>query len=214
LLDYLEQNVARLKKALIIGSLLPFVFYAIWEMVFIGFIPEIGSHSLFSIAISHNPLVEIKRAMGAQQVPFVVSSNEVFSFCALITSFLGVVLSLGDFLADGFHISKTHRGRLLIALMVFLPPIFFLMILHVDVFVSAIHYAGGVFVAILYCIYPPLMLWRARYVYKYPSPDYIFPGGKLVLSFAFIMGFVVIGLQVGSTLGLLPQVHGVPPMAS
>lgn len=214
LLEYLDQNVARLKKALIIGSLLPFVFYAIWEMVFIGFIPEHGAHSLFSIAGSANPLIEIKKALAAQQVPFVVSSNEVFSFCALITSFLGVVLSLGDFLADGFHIPKTTRGRLLIASLVFVPPLFFLMILHVDVFVSAIRYAGGIFVSILYCLFPPLMLWRARYVKKLTPPAYVFPGGKIVLCTVFLLGFGVIGLQLGSTLSLLPQVHGVPPLAS
>ena len=51
-----------------------------------------------------------------------------FSFlCNCSTSFLGVTLSLSDFLTDGFKIKKSWEGRLMACLLTFIPPLIFVL---------------------------------------------------------------------------------------
>src|SRR5206468_11353 len=85
-----------------------------------------------------------------------------FSFFAIVTSFLGVSLSLMDFLADGFGIKKTRTGRIALYLMTFVPP---LLITLIDprAFLSALEYAGAFGVVTLLGLFPALMVWSGRY---------------------------------------------------
>jgi tyrosine-specific transport protein len=200
---YLNNDVPQLKKALLIGSFIPLLFYIVWEFIILGVMPVQGDFSLAKIASGPHPvagLTEVLRQkLGLPWIAFVVGS---FSFFALVTSFLGVVLALMDFLADGFQVKKTLRGRFWLFLGTIIPPLLFA-IYFPSGFVLALSYAG-VFVAILYGILPVIMIWKARYQEKLTAP-YRVKGGKPVLVLTVIGSALVIFFQLAATLHWLPK---------
>jgi len=200
---YLGGNIANLKKTLFIGSLTALLIYLLWELIVLGVVPLYGKNGLMEIAVSLEPVVSLTNALeqdlGLAWIGLAVGG---FSFFALVTSFLGVTLSLSDFLADGFHIKKTYMGRLLVLILTLAPPLFFALY-SPSGFVLALGYAG-VFVAVLYGILPALMVWKGRYLENLPL-IYRVPGGKLPLIIVFLGGLLVIFLQVAATLNYLPK---------
>ena len=199
---YLNRDIGKLKRTLIWGSLIPFVFYLVWEFLIIGVLPLSGPYGLKSIGGSSHPIAELTEALnvilGAPWIAIIVS---LFSFFALITSFFGVALSLYDFLADGLCIKKTIKGKLLLLFLMFTPPLLFALF-YPKGFVKALGYAG-VFVAILYVALPTLMVWRGRYVDKRHTKFRVF-GGKPLLFVMFIGFLLIVFLQIAATGGWLP----------
>lgn len=202
--SYYDNDIKRLKKVLIIGSIIPLVVYLIWEFMILGIIPQTGNFSLNSIAIANDPLAKLNDILQSKHVLALATANAGFSFFALVTSYLGVILSLSDFLADGLKIKHDLKGKLFLMTLSFIPPLFFALY-YPSGFISALSY-GGVFVAILFCILPVMIVWNSRYKKKLASPQYIFPGGKFGLVLAAMIGIAVIILQILATNNLLPKV--------
>lgn len=198
---YLDHDIKAIKKAVLIGSALPFVFYLVWEFSIVGAIPLKGEFGLEYISNSSDPLAGLNNTLFAMSLPIVANSNLFFSVFAMVTSFLGVILSLCDFLADGLNIKKNRKGRLLLMMLSCLPPLF-LALVFPSSFMLAIGYAGG-FIAILYGVLPSLVVYRSRYVSKLPAPSYKFFGGKLALCLLMAMSVFVIVLQLMSANHLL-----------
>lgn len=201
---YFKNNVPQLKRTLLIGSVIPLFFYLVWEFLICGLLPPSGSEfSLKAVAASPDQLTAMTRVMhvhlGLVWIPTFV---KIFSFLAVVTSFLAVVLSLVDFLSDGFQIKKTPLGRLLLLTMALLPPLVFALFFP-DGFVRALRYAG-VFVAVLYGVLPALMVWKARYVEQLPG-EFRAPGGKKALVFTLFCAVLVIFFQIATTQGWLPS---------
>ena len=89
---------------------------------------------------------------------------EAFSFFAITTSFIGFVLGLSDFLADGLGWRSTEKGKndpRTFALALVPPTVFALS--NPDVFLSALDTAGTFGVLTLFGCLPPLMAWSDRY---------------------------------------------------
>lgn len=124
-----------------------------------------------------------------------------FSFFAIITSFLGVSLSLRDFLADGLKIQKTPKGRFILYLMTFVPPLIIILI-DPRAFLNALDYAGAFGVVILLGLMPILMVWRGRY-YQHRTGVFKAPGGRLALILAFIISIIIVGFEIIEKLGFL-----------
>lgn len=199
---YFYDHVPSLKKVLFFGSLVPLVFYVLWDFLLLGALPVDSPYSLEAIAKAAHPLTHLSEAFLHLKLPLVATSNGFFSFFAMVTSFLGVILSLCDFLADGFHIPKNRKGRLTLLALCFGPPLLFALF-SPSGFVIALGYAG-IFVAILYGILPARMVWKARYQNKLPAPDFFMPGGKVLLAMMMLIAVAVIGLQIGATHHWLP----------
>lgn len=201
---YLDGNVSHLKKALFWGSLIPLVFYLLWELFIFGLLPLTGEYGLVAIATKPHPVAALTDALhsylGVAWIPAIVG---LFSFFALTTSFFGVSLSLFDFLADGFKIKKTGGGKTILLLVMFVIPMFFALY-YPQGFLLALGYAG-VFVAILYGILPPLMVWHGRYIEKQEKKFRVF-GGKPLLIFMIIGSICIILLQIAATRGWLPSI--------
>lgn len=200
---YLGNNIHALKKACWYGSLIPLLCYLVWEGLVIGLLPQTGSNGLIAVAQSANPLHHLTQALSKQGVFSLTLGNQAFSLFALITSYLGVMLSLIDFLADGFKISSTRlpQRALLTSLCIF-PAL--LMNTFYPSYTLLLSYAG-VFVAILYGILPASIVWKARYCTQLPTPRYQFPGGKGCLILMIGLALTVILLQIASTQHWLPQ---------
>ncbi len=202
--QYYENDINKLKKVLIIGSIIPLIVYLIWELMLLGIIPQTGPNSLQLVARSVDPLATINNILEAKDIAGIALSNAAFSFFAIITSYLGVILSLADFIADGIKIQEDKKGRLLVILLSCAPPLLFALF-SPSGFLIALSYAG-VFVAILFCLLPVLIVWQARYNKNLTSEQYRFPTGKIGLAIIGLIGTGIIILQILATNGLLPKV--------
>jgi len=199
---YLKGDIRQLVHAFVWGSVITLMFYLLWEFVVIGILPAHGANSLASVGAEARPVAALTLALREKlNITWIAILIGAFSFCALVTSFIGVALSLTDFLADGFQIKKTLNGRLLISAISFIPPVIFALFFPGG-FVKALSYAG-VFVAILFGILPALMVWKARYIEKRESKFRV-PGGKAMPILLFICGFFIIAMQLAATLHWLP----------
>jgi tyrosine-specific transport protein len=180
----------------------PLIFYIVWEFLIVGVLPGSGEYSLTAIAARPHPVAGITQALHSYLgLSWIAAAVGSFSFFALVTSFLAVVLSLIDFLSDGFQIKKTVWGRLRLLFFTLVPPLAFALYFPSG-FVVALSYAG-VFVAVLYGILPPLMIWKARYREGLNCGFRVW-GGKPVLVLCVVGAILVILFQVLSTLNYLP----------
>lgn len=192
LVAYLERDVSKLRWSILIGSLVPLIVYIVWEMVALGILPLEGTNGLNSgYQNGSNGATLLADFL---KNPSVVWIARLFSLFAIVTSFLGVSLSLNDFLADGFKIKKTRPGRLLLYAMTFLPPLT-IALYDPRAFLSALEYAGAFGVVILLGLLPALMVWRGRYTLSFPSTFRV-AGGKIALLLAMIFALAAIGIEI------------------
>lgn len=201
--NYLDHDVKKLSRALILGGLIPLVFYILWQFIIVGVLPMYGAHGLIAIEHSVYPVnaltYTLESYLGLAQASVAVS---IFSFCALTTSLLAVLISLVDFLADGIQIKRiSKRGKNIYLLLAVIPPLLFALFFPKG-FLVALGY-GGAFVAILYGILPALMVWKARYHENLMGEMRVF-GGKPLLCLILLASCGVIIFQLGATLGFLP----------
>jgi tyrosine-specific transport protein len=182
--DYLDFNVKACRRALWIGGLLPLVLYLIWEGFVLGAV-DVGVLEQ-GRELGLLPQVVIEQALGSLSIGLLMS---LFVFLAIITSFLGVSISLLDFLADGLRIRKNRIGRLALCLLVFIPPLL-LCWLDPRGFYRVLSF-GGLLVTALLGIFPPAMAWAQR---KKKKKGYHVPGGRLliVLTLVFFVGAFVV----------------------
>lgn len=185
LVSYFHRDANKIKKAILIGSFIPFVTYVIWQWLILGIIPTYGAGGLAEALEQGDTAVEpLKQWI---QNPSVYWVGQCFAFFALVTSFLGVSLGMIDFLADGLNLPKNTKGKLLISLLIFVPVLLFAYA-HPHVFLEALDYAGGYGTALLLGLMPVLMVWSGRYKLGL-SASYSVPGGRLLL---ILLGLFVI----------------------
>ncbi len=186
---YLGRNHHKLRLAIGIGTLIPFVIYGLWQWVIIGTIPqEILAQTLAKGETISEPL------QAYLENPWLATFTRFFGFFAIITSVLGVGLSMVDFMGDGTKIPRKGWGRLLLCCMVFIPP-FILSWSMPGIFFDALHYAGVYGEAILNGMIPILMVWVGRYVRGLKS-DWQLPGGKPMLAFLFFLTLAIVGFEI------------------
>ena len=96
--------------------------------------------------------------------------------------------------------SKSCKNKFILILCCLIPPLL-LISLSPEIFVTALSY-GGIFIAVLYGILPPIMVWKARY-HNNSSGKYRFPGGKISLIVIALIAIAIIILQILLTQGYL-----------
>lgn len=192
LVTYLQRDVKRLRKAIVIGSSLPLVIYLMWQGLTLGMIPP----EAFKGAIDAGSLVThtLKQSVGSSWISDVA---QYFALFAIVTSFLGVSLSFVDFLADGCKIKKDSRGKCIVCLMTFVPPLLFA-IVYPNVFEMALQYAGGFGAVILFGVLPALMVWTGRD--KHLANKRLVPGGRATLTAVIAFALGVFGVQLYNAL--------------
>ncbi len=192
LTTYMNHDKKKLRWILVVGSLLPLVIYLLWQVLILGIVPLSGEDGLIHAwkwgISATQPLTQIVTNH------WVKVGAHLFSFFAIVTSFLGVTLSLSDFLTDGFKIKKSWEGRVIACLLTFVPPLIFVFTYQRGFFV-AIDYAG-VFVAILLIFLPAMMAWKLKTPRFYST----FYGRALlvcIILFAFFIMVVAMCVQLG-----------------
>jgi len=186
---YLKRHRRKLRLAIIWGTTIPFIVYTLWQWVVIGSVPL-------------EKLEEGARlGIPASQIYASVTGNIwtanfalFFGFFAIVTSLLGVSLSMVDFLADGWMIeNRTGWRRYLLTLLVFVPPALFAFY-NPGVFAKAISVAGGIGEAFLNGILPIAMVWVGRYHMKLEGRP-LLSGGRGLLILLALFTLVIFGVE-------------------
>ncbi len=187
--DYYHSDVIQLRKVIFFGSLIPLLCYLIWVGVVLGTLPLQGSYGLITILKSQNPNTALTLALQHySNSAWITNCTRLFTSICLATTFLGVSLSLSDFLADGFKMTKQGLEGLLIYSLTFIPPLL-IVILYPAAFIKALSYAG-ICCTILLVLLPAAMVWSGRYRQNVKAP-YRLMGGKPMLIFTILMGLIV-----------------------
>jgi tyrosine-specific transport protein len=193
LTSYLKRNIAHLRIAVIFGTLIPFIVYSLWQWMIIG---TLTPEDIQGASLRGEPITQTLQMVVGH--PWLKLLGEFFGFFALVTSFLGVSLSLVDFLADGLKVNHQGLWRLPLCLAVFLPPAL-LAASHPGIFNSAIGVAGGLGEAILNGFFPIAMVWVGRYRMNLPSA-YRLAGEKPLLILLLAFTFLIMGIEINHLL--------------
>ncbi|MGM0439708.1 MAG: amino acid permease [Chlamydiota bacterium] len=199
LTSYFKRDLPKMKTSLFIGSIIPFLVYILWEFIVLGVLPMNGSPGLTEAWIKGTSA--IKPMQEILQEPWISVVSNFLAFFAIVTSFLGVSLSLTDFLADGLKVKKTPSGKLLLACIAFLPPLT-VALTYPRAFLTALEYAGAFGVITLLCLLPAAMVWSGRYKMKVEGA-YQAPGGKAALIMVFIISIAIIAIEMVVKTGIL-----------
>ncbi len=183
LTTYMNHDKKHLRLTLLFGSIFALVFFIIWQALTLGTLPIEGKNGIISawdqgISVTV-PLTKMIKSRWIQ------ISAQYFSFFAIVTSFLGVSLSLSDFLTDGLKIKKSWEGRLIAIGLTFIPPLIFLFTFKRG-FIVALEYAA-VFIAVLLILLPALMAWHLKKPKFYQTAL-----GRFLLSFTILFALFVI----------------------
>lgn len=196
--EYLDSKPKKILLAVFIGSLIPLIFYIVWEVIILGLFPLYGEHGMIAIAKGAHPVAVmvniLQENLGLLLLATVIGA---FSFCALVTSFLAVNLSLRDFLADGLNVEKSGVGRIYLCLLTVTPPLIYALLFPKG-YIVALEYAG-VFVAVLYGILPAMMVYQGRYIADVHAP-FTTPGGKIALWLVGLVAFAIIVLEIATSI--------------
>lgn len=192
LVSYLDRDVRQIKKAICIGSAIPLLIYALWQIVSLGVVSDTQVMcEAYSAGLNSAQL--IAKVSGSA---FIARLDTSFACFAMITSFFGVSAALLDFLRDGLS-GKIVAGKRLQALIFavgFIPPLFF-SLKDERVFLLALEYAGAYGVVILLALLPACMVWSKRYVQKRAS-NYEVTGKKPLLIFFMAISLSLILIQL------------------
>ena len=101
LAPYLNNDIKKLRTVLFWGSTLPLIIYLLWLASLFGNLPIYGENSFSLLAKNQGSVGDMMIGINNQmQKPWLSGVLNTFAHLALITSFLGVTLSLFDFLRD------------------------------------------------------------------------------------------------------------------
>jgi tyrosine-specific transport protein len=190
-----KEDIASLKKAIVIGSVIPLFIYIIWNISVHSALPSAGPLSLIAMHQSGNASSQLAIALSSitQSTSIKILSHTFTSIC-VFTSFLGVGLALSDFIADGTGLSKNNRqGCFIVGLLTFFLP-FCVAIFFPRAFIVALSYAG-ILCIILLMLLPILMAWRARVVLADTENYRVFGEQKLIVV-AFLLSIATLVLSI------------------
>lgn len=190
----MHRNVQQLRQAIIWGTTLPFLIYAVWQWMIIGTVSE----EQISTAVAEGiPVTQLLHSITGH--PWVSFLGTYFGYFALITSFLGVSLSMVDFLADGISIKPHGWKRIALCLAVFIPPTI-IASNYPGIFLEALGIAGGFGEAILNGLFPIGMVWLGRYKFNLPFHPQV-RGGRPLLGILLLFTVLIIYLEALHLIG-------------
>ena len=185
--SYFHSNIRQLRQVIFFGSLIPLICYILWIGAIMGVIPI---DKLSSIAHTGDATSRLTNTLSH------LLNNNIITFLAwvftsicLATSFLGVGISLFDFLIDGLRLKPTDKNKIIVHLLSFLPPLI-IVLFYPSALMAALNYAG-IWCASRLALRPALMAWSGRYHQQIVSP-YRVIGGKALLSLLIIVSSIII----------------------
>lgn len=187
----LEGDVPKIRRSIIIGSLIPLMMFLAWNAVILGSVSVdvVQNSGIF------DPL-QILRAGGAGEWLGVLLS--IFSEFAIATSFIGFVYGLLDFFQDISLVAQNKSSsRLPLFSLVLIPPMS-LGAINPSIFLTALDFAGTFSISVLGGIIPALMTWKQRQEQQKCNGWHqsIVPGGQVTLIIMMGIASILIVKQV------------------
>lgn len=184
LTDYLSKDPKVIFRVIMIGSTIPLILYFLWLAAVLGVLPLTGEVSFMNTVFQHQSetTANIGNVLNALHNKihegYIVASVDVFVNIAVMTSYLGVSLSLYHFNVDSYNLTrfKPVIKTAFACLLTFLLPLIIVEI-NSNLFVSALGYVG-LCVAVLLIILPACMAIQLsrknhKYNYKITTKPYI-----------------------------------------
>ncbi|MGI2193691.1 aromatic amino acid transport family protein [Shewanella baltica] len=186
LVRYLDGDAVSLRKVLLIGSTIPLACYVLWLLVTLG---TVGGYEVSGFEGSLPSLVTALQDIA--HTPWISKCISLFADLALVTSFLGVTLSLYDFVAELTRAKETFAGRIQTWLLTFTPPVLCALYLP-EGFVAVLGFAAVPLVVMIIFL-PIVMALRQR---QTQPRGYQVSGGSIGLVLAGLLGAVIVGAQL------------------
>tara|TARA_R110002050_G_scaffold81028_7_gene173206 strand:+ start:9633 stop:10835 length:1203 start_codon:yes stop_codon:yes gene_type:complete len=183
---YLEGNAVSLRKVLLIGSTIPLICYILWLLVTLG---SLGGETVHSFGGSLPKLVTALQSLAQSQI--ISQAIDLFANLALITSFLGVTMSLFDYIAELTRANDDATGRAKTWLMTFIPPLL-CALYYPDGFFKVLGFAAIPLVVMIIFL-PIAMALKQR---SQQLGGYQVSGGTLGLVVAGLLGILIVIAQL------------------
>ncbi|API87625.1 amino acid permease [Francisella uliginis] len=180
--EYQKGDVKSIRKSIFIGSVSVLVIYMVWICLSLALIPQHGLYSYHELFTSGNNTPEglageIKRVSGSNTLEIALN---LFIHIAIITSFIGVGISLMHYIRDLFVRYNKQIGNFAIAFICFVPPLVFT-VFYPQGFILALQYAA-IFAVIIF-VYTPAFLSTRKDLRVYFSHIYVVSMGSAVILF-------------------------------
>ena len=193
------KDIYKIKAGLFYGSIIALITYVLWIMISFGNIPREEFVSINQAGGNVGDLTKaIEQKIGSSSIQYALN---FFSNFAIISSFLGVGLSLFDYIADHLKLGNDLKGRFITTCLTFFPPgicsFFF-----PHGFIAAIGYAGFV-LYIGFFLIPFIMMLKSRKSKKELS--YQLSGGQLTLWFVVILSSITAVCHILAKSNYLPS---------
>lgn len=194
--SYFDGDVKKLRRAILIGSLIPLICYIFWDMAILGVLPSEGDHGLMQVMHRGGAVDDLTDSLSYYlQNASITTFAGIFTAICVLTSFLGVSLGLSDFLADGCRIQKKGLGNVIVFALTFLPPLL-IVLFYPSIFVKALSYAG-IFCVVLIVLLPALMVFSGRYYKKMNTAvAYQVRGGAAAVLLSVIASIVILAFTI------------------
>ena len=189
----LNRNKALMRWAIIIGTTSSLVVYFLWNSYVIGIIPLSGEVSLSSALQSdQTAITPLAKILGSS---IISQFAQIFYFCALTTSFLGVSLATIDFSLDALQLKKVSKNRILIAIFIFVPALI-LSTTQLRLFYLSLKYGAAIACILLLIIFPALLVIKIIPKLKEKKSKYQISLLKQSLYFVFIFALSAFIAQI------------------
>ena len=182
LVSYTHGTGQQFSKVIVIGSLIPLVCYSLW---FVACMNTVEAHELAAFS----GVKELVAALGGES-DWLNSVLQWFAAMALLTSFLGVALSLYGFFEEVCERNNIKKSRLPAIALTLLPPLLMASSAPGQ-FLQALSYAG-LALTVLAIFIPVAMVWRCR---QDPKHDFTIPGGNISLIASMLFGVLLVVAQ-------------------
>ncbi|MCX7596721.1 MAG: tyrosine transporter [Fischerella sp.] len=191
----LEGDAHKIRQSIVIGSAIPLIMFLAWNAVILGSVNPDIVRDLPSGPTVFDPLQILRNGGAGEWLGVLVS---IFSEFAIATSFIGFVYGLLDFFKDASNAAFDEPSRRLpLYGLILLPPVG-LSALNLNIFFTALDYAGTFSISVLGGIIPALMAWKQRDRLKYfhNTHQTLVPGNKVTLSIVICVALAVMLRQV------------------
>ncbi|MBN1914846.1 MAG: amino acid transporter [Parachlamydiales bacterium] len=192
LTPYLNRDPKIIHKAITYGTLISLIIFTVWQTIILGIIPNEGEYGLKHALMEGRGPAEFMKYIIDH--PLLVFTVNFFSFFSITTSFFGISLAVFDFLADGLSMKKEGWRKLLLVLMVIIPPLIFAFIFPKS-FETALEISASFGDTIIIGILPPLLVFVGRYILHKKGP-YMVKGGKTLLITTVLFFIAIMGIEI------------------
>ena len=193
LVKYLDKDIPKLRWVMIVGSTLPLLVYLVWQATILGSI----NNEVFRKVLGENAGLDglLTAISQIYQAPFIDILMHLFAGAAILTSFLGVAMSMFDYIKDLGKNVRYVRTSLGAILATFIPPLAFALY-YPKGFVMALSYAS-ISLVVLSIVLPILMLIKA----KKQAKETISWQVKLGFVGSAFVALTILGIQLATSLG-------------